>query len=671
MDWKGIVKWITVLAVTAALTTGNAAMAAANWHEEAFFGLHYDLHPNAGDTELGRETTYEHIRAMLEKVRPDFVQYDCKGHPGYTGYPTKVGSPSPGIVQDALKIWRQVTKDLGIPLSIHYSGVWDSRAIELHPEWARINERGRPDINNTCRLSGYDTELMIPQLLEVVREYDIDGMWIDGENWASKPCWSDSCQAAFKEQTGIQDVPRKPSDPHWPEWLAFHRGLFTQHVTNFVDAVHAVKPTCMVTSNWMYSVRQPESVVAPVDYISGDFDPSFGAERACAEARFISSRGKPWDLMAWSFLNTGGQGWTMKTAPHLCQEIAVVLAQGGSVFIYNQPQRSGRLTEWHQDLFGQVAGFCRKRQAYCFKTETLPQVAILHSESSYYTSNDPLFNFGSANHPMEGALHAILENGYSADILNEAALLERMTEYPAVVVPEQEHVPDAVKTALADYVRQGGRLLLSGVHVPTQYAELAGVTPREKEQHGGWLPADNGAVTVSGAYQAVDLNGAQELAPMLAQQDPVLNRYDTAAATVNRCGEGIVVAIHGPVFRSYHRSHYPRLRRFIGDALAALESPGLIRLYGPWWIEMSARQKDGRQLIQFVNRGAAGYLAPNRHMVEHVPDAGPFTVTMPMAERPHRCFLAPDEEGIEWTWRAGLLTVQIAGLQIHNVLVVE
>ena len=114
------------------LATASWAVATENWHEDAFFGLHYDFHAQATDTELGRETTYEHIRAMLEKVQPDFVQYDCKGHAGYTSYPTKVGSPSPGIVNDALMIWRQVTRDMGVPLSIDYSGVWDTRAIE---EW--------------------------------------------------------------------------------------------------------------------------------------------------------------------------------------------------------------------------------------------------------------------------------------------------------------------------------------------------------------------------------------------------------------------------------------------------------------------------------------------------------------------------------------------------------
>ena len=660
------------LFVTMAIAiTGECVMAApANWHEDAFFGLHYDQHANEGDTVLGRDTTYEHIREQLEKVKPDFVQYDCKGHPGYTSYRTKVGSPSPGIVNDALKIWREVTRDMGIPLSIHFSGVWDSRAIQLHPEWARIGEDGKPHPNYTSPLSAYTEELMIPQLLEVVREYGIDGMWIDGENWASLPCYSEACKAEFTKRTGIEEAPAKAGEPHWDEWLAVQRSLFVEHVTKYADAVHAANPNVLVCSNWMYSVRQPEPIAAPVDYLSGDFDPSFGAERACAEARFLASRGKPWDLMAWSFLRTGGAGWTMKTAVHLCQEVSEVLAQGGAVFIYNTPQRPGRLTPWHQDILAEVARFCRKRQAYCHKTATIPQVAILHSESFYYRHNAPLFNFGDANRPMEGALHAVLENGYSADVLNEDMLLERIRDYPIIVVPEQEGIPGNVVEALRAYVRNGGRLLASGHRVCEEYPDLAGVEAAEGTQ-GGWVPADNGCVTVSAPWRNVTLNTATELAPLLNEQEPGATLAGTPAATINRMGEGVVAAIHGPVFRDYHRTHYPRLRRFIGDTLNALDAPGLIRVGGPWWIELSARKKDGRTLLQFVNRSCAGCLAPNRHTVEHVPDAGPFTVTVPMPQRPARCYMAPGETGLEWMWRDGLLTAKIAGLAIHNVLVIE
>jgi alpha-L-fucosidase len=652
-------------------------MVADNWQEDMFFGLHYDLHPYEGDTELGRETTYDHIREQLEKVKPDYVQYDCKGHPGYTGYPTNVGSPAPGIVNDALKVWREVTRDMSIPLGIHYSGVWDTRAVQLHPDWALVRSDGSADPHCRCPLSGYLEELMIPQLLEVVENYQIDGMWIDGDNWQSYPCYCDRCKAAFTLRTGIKEIPEKPEHDHWREWLAFHRELFVnEHVTKYTDAVHARNPDMKVCSNWLYSIGQPEELTAPVDFLSGDVSPSFGAEWACTEARFFASRGLPWNIMVWTFVNTNNQGSTTRSLPHLCQEAAVVLGQGGAVLLYDQPQRSGRLTAWHQDLLAEVARFCRERQEYCFRTETIPQVAVLHSQNAYYRQKDReagrLYDRSPASRAMEGAVHAILENGFSADILNEETLLARMADYSVVVVPEQEGVPQEIADGLREYVRAGGHLLLSGADVAEAYPDLVGTDAITGRRYGtSWVPVDDGCVTVPGPWQAVGLRGATEIAPLLYQQEPALNRTGSPAATVNRFGKGTVVAIHGPVFRSYYEAHYPRLRCFIGSVLDQVKSSELISLDGPWWIEMSARKKGERILIQFVNRSCAGHLAANRHVVEDVPDAGPFSVTIPLDNEPTRCYLAPDETGLEWTWKEGRLTAQIAGLGIHNVLVIE
>jgi hypothetical protein len=180
-----------------------------NWHDNAFFGIHYDLHANAKDTELGRELTPEHLRDRLMRTRPDWVQTDCKGHPGYTSWPTAVGSTSPGVVKDSLRIYRDVTRVLGIKLGVHYSGVFDSRAIELHPEWAQVDAEGKRSPNITCRLHGYDEQLMIPQMLEIIDKYDVDGFWVDGENWASLPCWCDLCKAEFTRRTGFKEIPTK------------------------------------------------------------------------------------------------------------------------------------------------------------------------------------------------------------------------------------------------------------------------------------------------------------------------------------------------------------------------------------------------------------------------------------------------------------------------------
>lgn len=152
----------------------------SNWHQDAFFGIHNDLHATAFDTELGRELTPQLLRERLLRTRPDWIQTDCKGHPGYTSWPTRVGSTSPGVVKDALRIYRDVTRELGIKLGVHYSGLFDMRAIELHPEWGRIDASGRGDKKVTCRLHGYDKQLMIPQMMEIIDKYDVDGFWTVG-----------------------------------------------------------------------------------------------------------------------------------------------------------------------------------------------------------------------------------------------------------------------------------------------------------------------------------------------------------------------------------------------------------------------------------------------------------------------------------------------------------
>ena len=55
------------------------------------------------------------------------------GVPGYSGYPTKVGWPAPGIVKDSLAVWRKVTREERVALLIHYCVLWNQAAVEHHP----------------------------------------------------------------------------------------------------------------------------------------------------------------------------------------------------------------------------------------------------------------------------------------------------------------------------------------------------------------------------------------------------------------------------------------------------------------------------------------------------------------------------------------------------------
>jgi len=139
-------------------------------------------------------------------VKPDWIQCDCKGHAGYTSWPTAIGTPSPGIVKDALRIHRDVTRELGIKLGCTTRGLGQSGGGGV----SRVGSGGggrQPQPHMTCRRSAYDEVLMIPQMLELVHEYDVDGFWVDGENWASAPCWCERCRNEFRRRSGLDGVP--------------------------------------------------------------------------------------------------------------------------------------------------------------------------------------------------------------------------------------------------------------------------------------------------------------------------------------------------------------------------------------------------------------------------------------------------------------------------------
>lgn len=155
----------------------------------------------------GGRTTPAMVRTILRAVAPDYVQIDCKGHPGISSYPTKAGYAAPGIVRDQLAVWRKETRAAGLPLVMHYSGVQDGVALALRPDWAAVGKDGKPDKMATSVFGPYVDELLIPQLIELAVDHKVDGAWVDGEVWGVLWDWSRRTTSIFWPR------PRRASRP--------------------------------------------------------------------------------------------------------------------------------------------------------------------------------------------------------------------------------------------------------------------------------------------------------------------------------------------------------------------------------------------------------------------------------------------------------------------------
>jgi hypothetical protein len=590
---------------------------------DSFFGLHFDLHPSGNDTVLGRDVTEAMVEKLVTAARPDYLQYDSKGHAGWLGWPSKVGPSSPGIINDSLAIYRKVTARHGVALYIHFSGVWDTQAITRHPGWARLDAKGKPDGRNTSTFSPYVDELMIPQLREAATLYDLDGAWVDGECWSVQPDFSPAAIAAFKQASGRSDVPQGPNDAHWLDFLEFNRRRFRDYVKHYVDALHQSHPKFQIASNWLYSTMVPDQPSLPVDFLSGDYLGNAAISRARVEARFLAQSDRPWDLMAWGFqqADSNSVGHIHKPATQLMQEATTVLTQGGGFQIYYQPSRAGHFEDSHIQVMAKVGRFCRERQAVCHKSEAVPQIGVVFSRESLYRTSNRLFGgWGRASDQVRGWLDAVLDNQYSADILPDWKLASLASAYPLIVLPEWAAPGEAALNTLARYAESGGVLIAAGVENCRWLAPKLGFTAAgEAKDQPAFIGGGEVLANARGIWQDVEPGAAQVLATRHPDRDST--RAGKPAILAARLGKGQVVVIPGPLGLVYAATHAPAIRDLVRRLIQPRFKP-MVEISAPPVIEVALRRKSGVLYVHLSNL-AQMQTAGDFAALDYVPEAGP------------------------------------------------
>jgi len=659
-------------ATSALLLARNASGAPARLaRKDCYFGLHFDLHPNAEDTTLGRDVTEAMVNHLLESCHPDFIQYDSKGHPGYLGFPSKTGMSAPGIVADSLAIWRKVTAAHGVALYNHFSGVLDGLAIARHPDWACVGPDGKHYAQETSLFGPYELELMIAELTEAAIKYDLDGSWVDGDCWAVKPDYCDAARQKFIERTGIDVLPKKAGDKGWNEFLDMQREQFRLYVARYADALHSAKPGYQITSNWMYSTFAPERPTLPLDYLSGDVADLAALIQARIQARYLSRCGKPWDLMSWGF-ERGDQyaNQSAKPAVELEQEAAEVLAQGGAYQIYYVPTRAGWIDDRVVKTATQLAAYCRKRQRWSHRSESLPEAGVLFSGRTLYRTSGRVFgSWGRNETPAAGAVDLLLACGYSADLVPDWQVAECAAQYPLLVVPDWQDIGDEAVGVLTHYVAEGGKLLLCGAENARLFSSAMGLrligAPQDRTM---FLADDSGFAQVKGNWAEIDAPGEQIAAHAYLAPDTRQIALPLAVRITH--GKGSVLVCPGPIASTYGGDSTPILRSFVRGILQPLHAP-MVQLDGDYpAVEVVLRKKDGQILIHLINTEGTPVTGEFRHSGV-VPRTGPIRLRVRLGKAPARVVLEPEGTLLSGEYKAGEWQGVVPDLHVHSMVRIE
>ncbi|HEY5500337.1 MAG TPA: hypothetical protein VIK20_08150 [Bacteroidales bacterium] len=638
---------------------------------DSFFGIHFDFHATQYDKEIGKTFTPAMIDSFLTIVKPDFVQVDCKGHPGYSSYPTKVGNQAGGYTKDILKIWREETAKHNVALYVHYSGLMDAKAVKDHPEWARILPDSTPDKEKVAYMGDYSDKLLISQLKEI-SDYRVNGAWIDGECWATQPDYSPNLLELFKNETGIANVPKSASDPHYKEFIEFNRKMFRQYLNKYIDAIHAYNHAFQITSNWSFSSMMPEPVDVKVDYLSGDVAGQNCVYNAGFQARCMALQGKPWDLMAWGFTldfgPAGGFGGP-KSIVQLEKEAAEVMAMGGGFQAYFTQNRDGSIKPWYFNEMGELGDFCRQRQPFCKGAETIPQIGLWYSTYSKRKQTDQVYGWNVPN--VEGNLSLLLDGQNSVEILMDHQLKKKLDQYPVIIIPEWTGLDSNLKQKVLDYVQSGGNLLVIGASAVKEFEPQLGVTFKgTPETKVCTLGFDKQISSVKTVVQYVNPDAGTQVMGELYSSDDFRFPMGNPVATIALYGKGKIAGCYLDLANAYYTYQARGYLRIVNAVIDNLFPNPIVRVTGSDYVHTTVSKKDGKWFVHLINT-AGNHFNQKVYEYDHIPSTGELTVELKTVQPIKKIVLQPEGMTLNYKKGEGMVYVTIPSVSVHSIIQLE
>ncbi len=592
---------------------------------DAYFGLHFDFHADPGEA-VPSIFSPEAFEAVLDAVKPDYIQCDTKGHPGLSSYPTKVGNQAAEVREDILRMLRSITKERGITLYGHHSSVYDAKVCADHPQWAAVLPSGEPNGKFLSVFSPYADEILIPQLKELAGEYGLDGVWLDGDCWGARVDYSHWAVDAYKEKYGAE--PPRPENENYEDYREFCRQGFLNYVNHYITEVHAEYPDFEVISNWIYSRNMPAKISIPVSFLSGDLDSRDALASGRIHGRIYEARGLPWDLMGWGFnlqpeaAIVSGHNHTLKGRDQHLQEAASVLALGGGYQVYNlQYGSGGTVQKWAIPVWKETAEFCRAR-AICHKGRLLSQVGVLLPNQPNPLTSDNCFSLNNSGRSVGSWICLLQESGLSCSAVFEH---DDFSRYPVLIAPNAAaYSPEAID-ALTAYVRGGGKLIIDGGATEHLQA-LTGIVKKFEEEN-RLIFLEGGGRLAAARIPFKEFEPVSAQAASLCYTENIFEAPGVPSAYLNSVGAGRVCTLTFPMKPFYDLNRAAPLYSFMRKLMDIVEFVPYAQVSGSNYAEITVLTKEDCTLVNLLNRAGESQV-PAVRCYDEVPCIGPLVVTI-------------------------------------------
>ncbi len=469
--------WIVlgVIAFSASSARGQTAPGTRAWYERAIVGMEVGPtgaqfgHSDPADTRYAaRFNGAEIVRACLEAHGEYVVIWARDGD--YAYYNSKLLPRAPGLKdRDPLKDAVATARPRHMPVIAYCVVQQGGHFLKAHPEWEMRGPDGKP-LGRFCLRSGY-LEAMKAIMAEQLA-YGIDGFHVDMLDQSFGPpigCYCDTCQKQFQAEYRHPMPKEARWDEPWRDMLAFRYQSSQKFEKALAAAIKQANPAASVDFNYhgnppfSYEVGQrPVQHAGNGDFVTGETGVwGFSALGVGFNAEFYraSTPGHPFQVA----MQRGVRMYHDQTTRPLADlrwELFTLLAHGAFVTVVDKTGFDGGLDV---QTYERIAAMFEDARTL---REHLGQAP--HFEAGLYYSSKSRDWIGRAHAPdwMQGILGAhkalVYEHIPFGIVLDENASRAALRAFPVLILPQVGILSETELALLSDYVREGGKLIITG-----------------------------------------------------------------------------------------------------------------------------------------------------------------------------------------------------------------
>lgn len=651
-----------------------------------FRQVHLDFHTSEHIEDIGKKFDKKQFQTALKKGHINSITLFSKCHHGWAYHPSKANEIHPHLDFDLLGAQIQAAHEIGVKTPIYLSAGLDEKMAHRHPEWLVRNldesttwakDFTEPGYHKMCMSSPY-LDYLVKQIEEVCKNYDADGIFLDIAG--VQPCYCQNC-IAEREELGLN-----PYDEN--DVLKHAETVYKRYAEKTRAAVDKYKPNLPLFHNGGHIRQGRRDLVNYNTHLELESLPTggWGYDHFPFSARYCQGLGVDYLGMTGKFHGSWGEFGGFKHPNALRFEVALAVANGAKCSVGDQLSPSGEMDMVTYDLIGSAYSELEEKEEWLDNVESVADIVIISPEA--YVGDLSTGQMTKVDDSGSGVCRIMLEGKYLFDVIDFESDLSK---YKVIILPDVIRADTDFAKRLREFCDCGGKVLATGKSAlyenSNEFCLNFGAEwikenpykpdyfrPLEKIKDMG----DTGYI-MYGNGEKIRCIGNE----LGIRENPYFNRtrahFCSHQHTPNSCeygGAGMTegkdgIYIAWNIFADYAQSgelHLKQMAIFALDRL--LDTAKTLKTNLPAQGIVTLMKQSDRLICHLL------YASPVKrgNGIEVIEDIVPIynvELAIKTDKKINKVYLAPQKEDIDFTYDNGYISVKLAKIECHQMVVFE